>query len=189
MWVNMTTIQVLQSLIPHFPKQNDVLMGGSIWSSERFWCPEWFSSISYLWSVWIKVQFSLSFLTLLTFCWGEGLLKREGGVLKLQGLFHNKPAVVSINSWSGIRTPSLVVCHNIYWHFRCRCNPNGMQCFYRSPAKLKKHTPASLSSWPGLLPLPYFSTSSILKCPLALGSLPVPCRQLRPSTKQCNVYS
>lgn len=185
MRVNMTTIKIFQSLIPHFPKQNDVLMVGS---SERFWCPS--SSISYLWSFWIKVQF-FSFIFDFAYILMGWRAVKEGGVLKLQGLFHNKPAVVSINSWSGIRTPSLVVSHNTYWHFSCRCNPNGMQCFYRSPAKQKKkkHTPASLSSRPGLLPLSYFSTSSILKCPLALGSLPVPCRQLRPSTKQCNVYS
>lgn len=44
----------------------------------------------------------------------EGGVGGGGGVLKLQGLFHNKHAVVSINSWPGIRTPSLAVCHSAY---------------------------------------------------------------------------
>lgn len=157
-------------------------MAGSIWSSETFLVSEWFSSFTSLWSVGIKVQFFFGF----NFNAVKGVLNKEGGV-KAPRMFPLKAGLV--------RTPSLVWYHT-YWHCRSRRNLNRVQRFYRSPAKyIKKkqkkqntHTP-TLFFRPGLLPLPYFSTSSILKCPRALSSLPVPCRQLRPSTKQCNVYS
>lgn len=77
-----------------------------------------------LWLVWIKVQLPLS---LVTFCFhfkqnGVWTARSEDeeetvvGVLKLRGRFSttNRLLFFSTNSWSDIRTPSLVVHHSVY---------------------------------------------------------------------------
>lgn len=147
---------------------------------------KWFSSS--LWSAGVKVQFSLS----LTFDGVKRLVERGRGgrVVKapridfMQLLWCQDAIAVSLS----LDSLSFQKPMQTEWYAALPQEP--------SPKKKKKkkekthmHTPISLFFRPGLHPLPYFSTSSILKCPLALGSLPVPCRQLRPSTKQCNVYS
>lgn len=158
-------------------------MAGSIWSGER--CQS-SSAVSLIFGQ-FKLRCSLFsfffFWSLLTFWWGDGGVREGWVTIKAPRTF---PSVTI--DWSGIGS-----------HFRCWCNSNGMQSFYRSPAKQKtttkkppnqnKHTLFFVSrAWAPPTSL-FLELPLILKCPLALGSLTAPWQQLRPSTKQCNVYS
>lgn len=158
-------------------------MAGSIWSGER--CQS-SSAVSLIFGQ-FKLRCSLcsffSFDLCLHFDGVTGVSERDGWLLKLWGLFHQLPltglALGLISDAGAIQ----MVCRA---SIGAQPNKNQQQ---KTPPNQNKHTLFFVSrAWAPPTSL-FLELPLILKCPLALGSLTAPWQQLRPSTKQCNVYS
>lgn len=113
-WKNTRKLRILRSLSLNWMV--------NVWqhrSVETFWCLSWFSSVDFLWSLWIKVHFT--FVPMLGVRWCNKVCKWEESCMRTRERLQLRTWILVWTLWFGI-VWWVIFCLDVSFMFKLRLN-------------------------------------------------------------------